>query len=224
VSCGRLPRARRVAVVLALVPVLTAGCGPQDDGPARAPAAASTASTPDGPEELEPLVVGEVPSGLPRLPDGEIDPPAGPKRLEDVAGYAADPDRERTVLREYGYRHGWERFWGTGTPGGPLTGVFVDRFDSEEGAAAYAEDLARNDADEYGGMLSEGAPDLPGGCHRLLVDEPRPEDGLSGPAAFAWCPHGVFSVSVSAVAGSVEAAAAEVRAVVADQVDRLPTR
>ena len=38
----------------------------------------------------------------------------------DIAGYARDPARERAVLAEYGYRHGWERFWGTGS--GPVTG------------------------------------------------------------------------------------------------------
>lgn len=228
-SSGRRPCARRVAVLLVVLPVLTAsaGCGADGDDHAdgvTGPAAAATSSAPAGPEELEPLIVEDVPSGLPRLPDEEIEPHAGAKGLEDVAGYADDPARERDVLRDYGYRYGWERFWGSGTVEGPLTGVFVDRFDDDRGAAAYAEDLARNDAAKYGGMLSEGAPDLPEGCHRLLVGAPSPEDGLSGPAAFAWCPRGAFSVSVSAVAGSLEAATAEVRALVAEQLERLPTR
>ncbi len=219
-SRGRRPRAHRVVVLLALVPVLTAaGCGQEPEGRADA------TSTPAGPataEELEGLVVEEVPSGLPRLPDDAIEPPAGAKRVEDVAGYSDDPARERAVLQDYGYRHGWERFWGSGTGEGPQTGVFVDQFTRADGAVAYAEDLARNDAEHYGGLLSEGSPELPDDCRRLVVDEPRPDEGLSGPAAFVWCTRGEFSVSVSAVSDSLDAAGAEVAAVVADQLDRLP--
>jgi hypothetical protein len=221
VSRGRRSRARRVAVLLALLPVLTAasGCAEHDGGPR---AAAPAPSGPSTPGELEPLIVDEVPSGLPRLPDDAIQPPAGAKRVEDVAGYADDPARERAVLGDYGYRHGWERFWGAGTGDGPQTGVFVDQFTAAEGALAYAEDLARNDAEHYGGLLSEGSPDLPEGCRRLVVDEPRPDARLWGPSAFAWCTRGPFSVWVSAIADSMDAATEEVGAVVAEQLDRLP--
>jgi hypothetical protein len=104
-----------------------------------------------------------------------------------------------------------------------VTGVFVDRFDSRAGAGAYAEDLARNDAEEYGGMLSENPPGLPGGCWLLTVEKPDPRQ-LHGPAAFAWCVHGVFSVSATAVTDSVDAAEAEVHAVLTAQLDRLPPR
>lgn len=220
-TAGRWSRGHRAAVLLAVLPVLTAvaGCGRDGevaDGARSVPAGTVT------PEELERLVVEEVPSGLPRLPDDAISPPAGAKRVGDVAAYSDDPARERAVLEDYGYRHGWERFWGSGTGEGPQTGVFVDRFEGDDGAAAYAEDLARNDAEHYGGLLSEGSPDLPDGCRRLVVDEVRPDQGLSGPAAFAWCTSGAFSVSVSAVAGSLDAATTEVAAVVAEQLDRLP--
>lgn len=215
---GRPARARRAAVLLLLVAV--PACGREDDGPSAG--AATAPSGPDTTEDLEPLVVDEVPSGLPRLPDDRIEPPAGAKRVEDVAGYADDPARERAVLRDYGYRRGWERFWGAGTGEGPQTGVSVDLFERPDGAAAYGQDLARNDAEHYGGMLSEGPPDLPDGCRRLRVDEPRPEKGLTGPAAFAWCTRGEFSVWVSAVAGSLDAASAEVREVMTEQLDRLP--
>ncbi|MGY1754323.1 hypothetical protein [Blastococcus sp. SYSU D01042] len=219
-SAGRRAGAHRVAALLALLPVLTAGgCGGESPGTAEA---ADTAAGTVSPEELERLVVDEVPSGLPRLPDDAISPPAGAKRLEDVAGYSDDPARERGVLEDYGYRHGWERFWGSGTGEGPQTGVFVDQFAGSDGAVAYAEDLARNDTERYGGLLSEGSPELPDGCRRLLVDEARPDEGLSGPAAFAWCTRGAFSISVTAVAGSLDAATAEVAAVAADQLDRLP--
>ncbi len=219
---GRRSRAPRVAVLLALLPVLTwaAGCG----GGA-GDVAASRSSTPSGPstpEELERLVVDEVPSGLPRVPDDAIQPPAGAKRVEDVAGYSDDPARERAVLADYGYRHGWERFWGAGTGEGPQTGVFVDQFEAAGGADSYAEDLARNDAEHYGGLLSEGSPDLPEGCRRLLVEEPDPEDGLGGPAAFAWCTRGSISVAVSAVAATLDDATEEVGAVARDQLARLP--
>lgn len=219
-SCGRRSHASRVAVLLALLPVLTAGaaCGGESE-PAVAREAAPTG--PATPEELERLVVDEVPSELPRVPDEAIQPPAGAKRVEDVAGYSDDPARERAVLEDYGYRHGWERFWGAGTGEGPQTGVFVDQFAAADGAVAYAEDLARNDAEHYGGLLSEGSPDLPEGCRRLVVDEPDPDGELWGPAAFAWCTHGSFSVAVSAVADSLEAATEEVGAVAVDQLDRL---
>ena len=97
-----------------------------------------------------------------------------------------------------------------------MTGVFVDQFESRAGAGAYAEDLARNDAEHYRGMLREDPPDLPGGCRLLTVDDAEPDVGLSGPAAFVWCGHGAFSVAVTAVADSVDAAEEEVRAVLAD--------
>jgi hypothetical protein len=185
------------------------------------PTPAAARDLPEAPEELEPLVVGEVPSGLPRLPDAQLQPPAGAKTLEDVAAYADDPARETAVLEEYGYRYGWERFWGEGD-GWPTTGVFVDQFETRGGAAAYAADLARNDADLYGGVLRENPPHLPGGCRLLTVEDGQPAAGLPGPAAFAWCGHGVFSVSVTAVAGSVDEATDEVEAVLHSQLGRLP--
>jgi hypothetical protein len=172
-------------------------------------------------EELGKLIVTEVPSGLPRMPDEDLTPPAGRKRVEDIAGYARDPARERAVLADYGYRYGWERFWGTES--GPVTGIFVDRFDTRAGAGAYAEDLARNDAEHYGGMLSETPAGLPGGCWVLTVADPDPQQ-LHGPAAFAWCVHGVFSVSASAVTDSVDAAEEEVHAVLTAQLELLPPR
>ena len=73
-------------------------------------------------------MVTEVPSGLPRLPDDQLEPPAGPKAVDDIADYSDDPARERDVLEQYGYRYGWERFWGTSSA--PMTGVFVDQFES----------------------------------------------------------------------------------------------
>jgi hypothetical protein len=222
VTSGRGSGAHRAAVLLAFVPVLIAvpGCARESEGAVAADAAPAEPGTPD---ELERLVADEVASGLPRLPDDAITPPAGAKRVEDVAGYSDDPARERAVLEDYGYRYGWERFWGSGTGTGPQTGVFVDQFEQPGGALAYAEDLARNDAGHYGGLLSEGSPDLPPDCWRLVVDEARPDQGLAGPAAFAWCTRGRFSVSVSAVAESVDAATEEVGAVAADQLDRLPS-
>jgi hypothetical protein len=161
-----------------------------------------------------------VPSGLPRVPDEHLTPPAGEKTVDDVAAYAADPGREREVLAGYGYRYGWERFWGAGP--GPQTSVFVDQFDTRAGAGAYARDLAENDAEFYDGVLRDNPPHLPGGCRLLTVETADPETGLAGPAAFAWCGHGVFSVGVVAVADSVSAASDEVHAVVAAQLARLP--
>jgi hypothetical protein len=220
VTRGR--RRRPGAALLAALPLLglLAGCGsePREERPTAV--AEGSGDLPGSPEELEPAVVTEVPSGLPRLPDAALDPPAGAKRLADVATYADDPARERSVLEDYGYRFGWERFWGSGTGEGPVTGVFVDRFDDADGATAYAADLAANDAERYSGVLSENPPDLPDGCRRLVVEEPDGE--LTGPAAFSWCSRDVFSVSVTAMAGSVDEALAEVRAVTAEQLDRLP--
>lgn len=212
-------RARRIAaaVVLGFVALPPVGaCARPTDGaasPGRGP------SPPASVGELGSLVVPEVPSGLPRLSDADLRPPAGAKRMEDVAGYSDDPTRERSVLEELGYVHGWERFWGE--PGGPLTGVFVDQFESRAGAGAYAEDRAHNDAEHYRGLLSEDPAGLPGGCRLLVVA--HPDSGtLHGPAASAWCVHGSFSVSATAVADSVAAAEAEVRAVLTAQLERLP--
>jgi hypothetical protein len=219
VISGRRPGSTRGAVLLAVLPCLWSpiGCTRAVDGVATA---APVESLPSSAEELEPLVVSDVPSGLRRLPDKELSPPAGAKRVEDVAGYAEDPARERDVLEDYGYRYGWERFWGNGSA--PMTGVFVDQFDTRAGAGAYAADLARNDADHYDGELDEQPRDLPGACRLLVVADPGPDSGLTGPAVLAWCGHGVFSVGVTAVAGSVDAAEAEVRAVMAEQLERLP--
>ncbi|RBY86600.1 hypothetical protein DQ241_12265 [Blastococcus sp. TF02A-30] len=207
--------------MLAVLPLLglLAGCGaePRADGPGAAQAADGL---PGSPEELEAVLVTVVPSDLPRLPDAALHPPAGAKRLEDVATYAEDPARERAVLEDYGYRFGWERFWGSGSGQGPVTGVFVDQFEAPDGATAYAADLASNDAERYRGVLSENPPDLPEGCRQLVVAEPVEE--LSTPAAFAWCAREVFSVSVTAMAGTLDEALAEVRAVAAAQLDRLP--
>ncbi|RFU19476.1 DUF7373 family lipoprotein [Geodermatophilus marinus] len=203
-----------------LLPVLVAllgGCTSSVEGTATA---APPAPGPATPAELEELVVDAVPSGLPRIPDAELDPPAGEKSAEDLAAYADDPAREREVLHDYGYRHGWERFWGTGPQ--QLTSVFVDQFESRAGAGAYAADLAGNDAEHYDGVLRESPPHLPGGCALLTVEQPPPGTDLAGPAAFAWCAHGVFSVGVSAVAGTLEAATAEVAAVVDAQLALLP--
>jgi hypothetical protein len=223
VTAGRPPLRRRLrhAVLTALLCALplAGGCGRTVEGAATASPAGPT---PTSPEELEPLVVTSVASGLPRLPDDELSPPAGEKRVDDVAAYSGDPVHERAVLAGYGFRYGWERFWGSGTGSGPVTSVFVDQFEDRAGAGAYARDLAGNDAEYYRGMLRDDAPGLPGGCRLLTVDEPG--EALSGPAAFAWCVHGVFSVSVTSMATSPSAAEAEVRAVLAAQLDRLPPR
>ncbi len=208
---------RPAATLLLAVPL--AACALSVEG--RPTPASSPSTLPAGPAELEPLIVLEVPSGLPRLPDEALDPPAGPKELADVASYAEDPHRERKVLKDFGYRHGWERFWGHGASG-PMTGVFVDQFETRGGAGTYAEDLARNDAELYGGVLREDPPDLPGGCRLLVVEEAVPEHRLSGPSAFAWCAHGVFSVGVTAVADSMDDAEYEVRAVLEQQLAMLP--
>jgi hypothetical protein len=213
---------RRAAVPSALLLALLLGSALAL--PACTTTVAGTASAgrapevPRTPADLEALLVDTVPSGLRRVPDEALSPPAGEKSAADVAGYAADPARERQVLADYGYRHGWDRFWGSGT--GPLTAVFVEQFDTRAGAAAHAADLARNEAVVYDGVLREDPPHLPGGCRLLTVEEPPP--GLSGPVVLAWCGSGVFTVAVTAVAATVDAASAEVREVVAAQLARLP--
>jgi hypothetical protein len=218
VSRGR--RSRRGAVLLAALACLLplGACARSVAGD---PTAGPGESLPASADDLGALVLPELPSGLPRLPDEALVPPAGAKRLEDVAGYAEDPARERAVLEDYGYRQGWERFWGSET--GPMTAVLVDQFETRAGAGAYAEDLARNDAEHYRGMLREDPGGLPGGCWLLTVEHPDAGQ-LHGPSAFVWCAHGVFSVSATAVADSVDAAEAEVRAVVVAQLERLPPR
>jgi hypothetical protein len=212
-----------VAVVrrggLALLLALLTGCAASTDGDA---SAAPTAATPATPEELEALVVPDVPSGLPRVPDDALTPPAGEKWVEDVAGYAEDAAREREVLDDYGYRFGWERYWGS-AGSGPLTAVAAHQFETADGAAAFTADLAAHEAEVYGGLLREDPPDLPPGCRLLQLDEGAPTAGVTAPAAFAWCARGAFSLAVTAVSGSVQAATEEVRAVVAAQLERLPS-
>jgi hypothetical protein len=216
---GRSSPNLRAAALLVLLPCLPAiaGCARAVDGVA---SAAPNEWAPGSADELGRLVVTAVPSGLPRLPDDQLEPPAGAKSVDDIADYSDDPAHEREVLEGYGYRFGWERFWGTGS--GPMTGVFVDQFDSRAGAGAYAEDLARNDAEHYDGVVHENPPHLPGGCRMLTVDDAAGQAALGGPAALAWCGHGRFSVSVTSVAGSLESAEDEVRAVVTAELDLLP--
>ena len=218
-TSGRPDDVGAVRAATLLLPAVLAlgGCTTSVDG---LPTPAPVTATPDAVGDLEGLVVGGVPSGLPRLPDDDLNPPAGAKSVEDVATYADDPARERDVLADYGYRHGWERFWGH--EDGPVTGVFVDQFEQRWGASAYAADLARNDAEHYGAMLRENPADLPGNCRSMTISEPDAGRDLWGPAAFAWCGHGVFSVGVTAIADSVDAAEEEMRAVVAAQIERLP--
>jgi len=219
VTRGRSSPNLRAAALLVLLPCVPAvgGCARAVDG---VPSAAPAVGVPTSADDLGSLLVTDVPSGLPRLPDDQLQPPAGPKSVDDIADYSDDPEHERAVLEGYGYRFGWERFWGTGT--GPMTGVFVDQFDSRAGAGAYAEDLARNDAQHYDGVVHENPPQLPGGCRMLTVDDAAGQAALGGPAALAWCGHGPFSVSVTSVAGSLESAEQEVRAVVAAQLGMLP--
>ena len=214
------------AAALLLLTPLCSGCtsdaGPTDPDGGTATVSAGTASEPATPAsaaELESLLVRDVPSGLPLVADDELDPPAGEKTIDDVAGYGDDAQRQRRVLEDYGYQRGWERFWRSGDA---LTSVFLDQFEGAEGAASYAGDLARNDADYYGGVLDSSPDDLPAGCVLMVRNDLEPRHGLAGPAAFGWCAAGVFTVAVAAVAGSTADARAELAAVTAAQLDRLP--
>ncbi|MGY2081295.1 hypothetical protein [Modestobacter sp. SYSU DS0657] len=216
-----LPRSALAAVLLAVAPAC-AGCADPAAPPeaATGPAVSSTvAALPTDARGLERLLVDEVPSGLPRVPDGDLDPPAGEKTVDDVAGYGEDAERQQQVLSDYGYLRGWERFWRDGPR---ITSVFLDQFDGPDGAAAYAEDLARNDAEHYGGTLDRSPDGLPENCVLMAVPEALPEHGLEGPPAFAWCTRGPFTVAVASVQKTAEEARLELSAVVADQLDRLP--
>lgn len=223
-SAGR-PVAERLLAALAAgataVLALT-GC---DGGPATTAARTASQTTPGSAGELQDLLVTSVPSGLPRLPDDEVEPRAGQKSLSDVAAYAGDPARERSALEGFGYRFGWERFWGLppGQGGGAETSVFVDQFRSSSGAGAFAANLAHNDEQHYGATAQARPAGLPSGCRMLTVATPGGAGGLDGPAAFAWCSSGPFSVAVTAVGESVDAAESEVVAVAGAQLRRLPS-
>jgi hypothetical protein len=197
-------------------PTGTAPSGTAWTGTTRAPA---VPATPGSADALGRLVLTAVPSGLPRVPDDELTPPAGEKGLDQVAAYAPDPARERTVLRDYGFRWGWERFWGRDAA---ETSVVVMQFRTAPDARGFAADLATNEAGHYGAVLHEQPPGLPAGCRLLTVDHAAPEVGLAGPTAMVWCAHGVFDVAVTAVAGSVDDATGQVAAVVPAQLARLP--
>ena len=200
---------RGLRLLAGLLLLLPAGCGSPERPSAAAP-------TPTSVRQLARLVVPSVPSGLPRMPDAALRPPAGPKTARDVAGYAGDPAREARVLAAYGYRFGWERFWGHGS--GAQTSVFLDQFRHAAGARRYADDLARNDAAHYRARWHAGSGGLPAGCRLLTSDDAT----LPGPAAFAWCAHGVFALAVTAVSDSAQHARGEVGAVVRAQLARLP--
>jgi hypothetical protein len=213
-----------VATTLLLGPLCSA-CTSEDpaaEPDARSAAAGSATADSAGPstdDELESLLLDEVPSGLPLVPDDELDPPAGAKTIDDLARYGNDAQRQREVLEDYGYQRGWERFWRSGAA---TTSVFLDQFGADGGAAAYAEDLARNDAEYYGGVLDRSPADLPAQCVLMARDEGAPEHGLAGPAAFAWCASGAFTVAVAAMAATLADARTELAAVTAAQLARLP--
>ena len=211
---------RTVAAPLLLLAPWCTGCTSQE-APAAAPSTSSAApaAVPTDDAELETLLIDAVPSGLPLVPDDELDPPAGAKTIDDVARYGDDAQRQRQVLSDYGYQRGWERFWRADSA---LTSVFLDQFRDGVGAGSYAEDLARNDAEYYGGLTDSAPDDLPAGCATMARDEPTPDQGIAGPAAFAWCASGVFTVSVAAVAATPADAWAELVAVTTAQLDRLP--
>jgi hypothetical protein len=209
----------RLAALLVLAGAGCTGCTTTVAGQASPAAGAIGTPLPETAAAFEALLVTEVPSGLPRVPDGELAPPAGEKTIDDVAGYAEDAADQRSVLEDYGYRHGWERFWRSDEA---LTSVFVDQFAAPSGAVSYADDLVRNDAEYYGGVPHPSPDGLPEECALMTVEEPDPHLGLPGPAAFSWCPHGVFSVSVAATAGTADAARAEALAVTLEQLGRLP--
>lgn len=213
-----LPRALAAVLVLA-GPGCTANTSSAVEEPSATASGASTEGLPTAAAGLGALVLTDVPSGLPRVPDDELDPTAGEKTIDEVAGYAPDAGHQRRVLSDYGYRWGWERFWRADEA---LTSVFVDQFEHRDGAASYADDLARNDAEYYGGVPDDDPPGLPAGCVLLAVDDPDPALGLVGPAFFAWCSRGVFTLSVAAASTSPAAARAELEAVTAQQLDRLP--
>ena len=219
-ACGPAVRpatAAGILLVAALLGGVLGGCG----GPAhRTPAMRTSAvATPSSADALGRLVLTGLPSGLPRMPDDQLQPRAGEKTVDDVAAYAQDPVRERGVLRGYGFRWGWERFWGRGPT---ETSVFVEQFTRTAGAAAFAADLAVNEERHYRAVLHENPPELPAGCRLLSVDQPDPKLGLTGPTALAWCAHGAFSIAVTAVGTSVAAATGEVASVVRAQLARLP--
>ncbi|WP_369134449.1 hypothetical protein [Modestobacter sp. I12A-02662] len=207
------------AAVLLLALACT-GCTSVAEPAEPAVRSAATAALPTDAGELEELLLDEVPSGLPRVADDELDPPAGEKSADDVAAYAEDDAaHQEEVLGQYGYLRGWERFW---RGDDALTTVFLDQFDDPGGAATYAEDLARNDAEHYGGQLDRSPAGLPADCVLMTVEQPDPAHGMAGPAVFSWCGRGVFTVSVAAVRPGMEDARAEVAAVVAEQLERLP--
>jgi hypothetical protein len=209
---------RAAAVLLALAPACT-GCGSDVEPPEPASSSPPAVALPTSAAELEDLLVDDVPSGLPRVPDDELDPPAGEKSVEDVASYAQDAEHQEEVLGQYGYQRGWERFWRSDDA---LTSVFLDQFDDPGGAASYAEDLAHNDVEYYGGMLDRSPAGLPDDCVLMTVQQPDSTHGMDGPAVFAWCAHGAFTLAVAAVRPRADDARTEVAAVVSEQLARLP--
>ena len=175
------------------------GCGPAapSSSPttaARTPATAAVAQAPGSAAQLGQLVVTSVPSGLPRMPDAELQPPAGEKDLDDVAAYSSDARHERQVLAGYGFRFGSGAVLGDGRTA--QTSVFLDQFTRSSGAAAYTADLAGNDAAHYSAEMHSRPPGLPDGCRLLTAEHADPAVGLDGPTAIAWCAHGVFGVAV----------------------------
>ena len=82
---------RTVAAPLVLLSPACVGCTSQQAPAATAASTSATsAAVPTSAAGLEALLVDQVPSGLPLVPDDELDPPAGEKTIDDVARYGED--------------------------------------------------------------------------------------------------------------------------------------
>ena len=211
VSRGRLAPAGESSCCRAAALLPLRGVRPAGDGAPRRAVGSSPASA----EELGALIVTEVPSGLPRLPDEDLTPPAGQEAGRGHRGLcprsgtgAGGPRGLRLPVR-----------LGTvlGHRDGPVTGVFVDQFDTRAGAAPTPRTSPATTPSTTAACWRR--PRRPAG--RLLVaDRGGPRPGAAARAGRVRLVRArVFSVSVTAVADSVDAAEEEVRAVLEAQLD-----
>ena len=187
-GCPRAPGRRPARPARACLAAAPGAPAPSTGRRRRAPARRSPGSADElGCARRDRGAVGAAPAARRR----SSQPPAGPKRSTTSPTTPTTPAHERDGAGAYGYRFGWERFWGTGPA--PMTGVFVDQFrDRARAPAPTPRTSPRNEADVLRRhRCARTRRELPGGCRMLTVDDAEPAAGLRGPAAFAWCGHGV---------------------------------
>jgi hypothetical protein len=212
---------------VAVLALVTAGCGGGDDDeraddPGDRPAKTSTtngdgakakgaSTTQADPEELEALMVSEVPTGYVLQPDDVGD--TGPSDLDKAArDQGEDPAESRAFLEEAGFRRGYQRLWLD--PERRRIIVFVYEFTDRAGALSQLDEAS--ELAEAQGIVATGS--IEGILGSTVLHAPAP----LGATAAGMFVKGSSAVQVIADGDTRAEAESILTRVARDQFDRLP--